>query len=152
MYPVNFDRTDVTRQSLDNYITDDSIVQLVQHTFRHKEKSFYRSFPEARDAVFVPPYPPMACRELGYPETKVDHDDKLDEKIRRFPNIKMEKGDAGSNKHGRTLDDPITLLQSDSEQEESEPSKEDEPSHSTDASSEDEDDENLTDTKETKEV
>jgi len=58
---------------LDNFITDDSVVQLLELTFKNNnEKKFYEAYPDARDAAFVPPYPEIACKELGYPKVKIE--------------------------------------------------------------------------------
>ena len=92
---------------MDNYITDDSIVQLVDLGFKSKEgQTFYDAFPNARDAVFVPPYPEMACTKLGYPRIVVKQEKESE--VSSAPDTEAQQ-----HHRGGTSNDPISLSSDD---------------------------------------
>ena len=74
-----FDETDPNApQSLDNYITDEAIVTLLQRVWHCEvDKTFYtKSKKVVRDAFFSKPYPEIANFFFGYPLND-DEEDKI---------------------------------------------------------------------------
>ncbi|CAJ1929850.1 unnamed protein product [Cylindrotheca closterium] len=65
------DRTNPKKQSLDHFITDNSIIRLVKHQWGGRvDTRFYTAYPDSRHALFSEPYPKAAHIALGYPHIK----------------------------------------------------------------------------------
>lgn len=70
----DFDETVHQFQSLDHYLCDDTIVQLIQNTWKgSRDKTFYAAITQSvRDAIFSKPYPKIASFMLGFPTENVE--------------------------------------------------------------------------------
>ena len=71
----HYDLTDDGKQSLDHYLTDDTIVGLLERTWRGSlSKDFYKvlesKIPVVKDPIFSRPYPFVASYMLGYPRVR----------------------------------------------------------------------------------
>ena len=66
---AQWDETVEHYQSLDHYILDEAIIQLLQkHWNKEVDTTFYEKTPAVvRDAIFSKPYPTIANQILGYP-------------------------------------------------------------------------------------
>jgi hypothetical protein len=68
----DFDGTEPQRQSLDEYLMDDSINRIMEHVLRFKPNNdFHDKYPSLAQSMFSEPYPIMARQMLGYPEPDV---------------------------------------------------------------------------------
>lgn len=67
---ISFDETDAKNQSLDHYLTDETVIRLLQKTWNKpvNHKFYDTSTAKVRDAFFSRPYPEIASKMLGYPE------------------------------------------------------------------------------------
>lgn len=81
-----FDETDSVNQSLDHYLTDETVIRVLRETWKKPvNDEFYGSTASIlRDAFFSRPYPKIASNVLGYPEGYdadfAIEDDQLDER------------------------------------------------------------------------
>ena len=68
--PYPYDKTSEKKQSLDNYILDDSVVKIIRMIWKTPvNNTFYKESPTiVRYAFFSHPYPAIATKELGYPD------------------------------------------------------------------------------------
>jgi hypothetical protein len=75
----DFDKTEPQRQCLDQYLLDDSIIQILEHVLPVKPKNdFYDKYPSIAHSIFSKPYPIIARRMLGYPTSDSLSDDDSD--------------------------------------------------------------------------
>lgn len=77
---VPYEETDELRQSLDEFVTDDSIIRFLQKIWKRTvDKDFYATNPRVvNEAFFSVPYPRVARDNLGYPITVPEGNDPPD--------------------------------------------------------------------------
>lgn len=71
--PYNYDETTDGKEPLDFFLTDDTIIRLLdrilQPHIRTCGRSFYSQYNELAKVIFSQPYPMVAIDKFGYPST-----------------------------------------------------------------------------------